>query len=50
VLDLIEPISDDEWLKIVRMAAETDEPVPEFIRESSRVLDAILARQGRRAG
>ena len=50
VLDLIEPISDEEWLKILQSAPETDEPVPEFIREGSRVLDAILAKQGRRAG
>ncbi len=50
VLDLIEPISDEEWLKILHSAPETDEPVPEFIRERSRVLDAILAKRGRRAG
>lgn len=50
VLDLIEPISDEEWLKIVHSAPETDEPVPKFVRESSRVLDAILAKRGRRAG
>ncbi|PWB46828.1 MAG: hypothetical protein C3F10_04365 [Dehalococcoidia bacterium] len=50
VLDLIEPISDEEWLKIVHLAPETDETVPEFVRESSRVLEAILAKRGRRAG
>ncbi|GMV84742.1 MAG: hypothetical protein AMXMBFR80_06000 [Dehalococcoidia bacterium] len=50
VLDLIEPISDEEWLKILADAPETDEPLPEWVRERSRELDAVLAKRGRRAG
>ncbi len=50
VLDLIEPISDVEWLAVFANAPEVDEPVPEFIRERSQALDALLAKQRRRAG
>ncbi len=50
VLDLIEPISDEEWLQIFADAPETDEPPPEWVRERSRELDAVLAKRGRRAG
>lgn len=51
ILDLIEPISDEAWLKILHDAPLDDEPVPEFIQERSRALDAILAKQrGLRAG
>lgn len=50
VLDLIEPISDEEWLKILHSAPETDESVPEWVRARSRQLDAVLTRRGRRAG
>lgn len=50
VLDLIEPISDEEWLKILQSAPETDEPVPEWVRARSRQLDAVLIRRSRRAG
>ena len=50
VRDLIEPISDEEWLKIFADAPETDELPPEWVRERSRELDAVLAKRGRRAG
>lgn len=50
VLDLIEPISDEEWLRVLQSAPETDEPVPEWVRARSRDLDAVLTRRGRQAG
>lgn len=50
VLDQIEPISDEEWLARVHAAPEVDEPVPTFIIERSRVLDAIIARRQRQVG
>ena len=46
VLDLIEPVSDEEWLAAMRSAPEVDEPVPEFIKQRSRELAALL--RGRR--
>ncbi|MBE0609723.1 MAG: hypothetical protein IH609_10110 [Dehalococcoidia bacterium] len=33
VLDLIEPISDEEWLRVFAEAPQVEEKVPEFIRE-----------------
>ena len=50
VLDLIEPISDEERLRIFRDAEEVDEPVPAFIRERVQAYEAAVTRTGRRAG
>ena len=50
ILDLIDPVSDEEWLRAFSEAPEVDEPVPAFIRERSRSLDAVLARRSRQAG
>ncbi|MGE0601598.1 MAG: hypothetical protein AB7J35_19620 [Dehalococcoidia bacterium] len=43
ILDLIEPISDQEWHAILDSAPIDDEPVPEFIRERFETLKAVLA-------
>lgn len=45
ILDLIEPISDEEWLRIVAAAPEVDEPVPAFIRERIAAHEASRARR-----
>ena len=45
VLDLIDPLSDEEWLAKIADAPVTDEPVPEFVRERYATLDARLAER-----
>ncbi len=50
VLDLIEPIGDEEWQRILAEAEEVDEPVPAFIRERVEAYEAAVNRNGRRAG
>jgi len=51
VLDLIDPISDEEWFRIVSEAPEVDETIPQFISERFLALDARLAkRRTRRVG
>ena len=50
ILDLIEPVGDEEWLDAFARALVVEESIPEFIREASRELDAVLARRGRQAG
>jgi hypothetical protein len=50
ILDLLDPISDEEWLRIVNDAPEVDEPIPDFIRERSRALEGVFARRSRQAG
>ncbi len=47
VLDLIEPISDEEWLKILHNAPLDDEPVS---AEERCALDELHAALGRRPG
>jgi hypothetical protein len=50
VLDLIEPISDEERLRIFQNAEEVDEPLPQVIRERMEAYDAAARAYARRAG
>jgi hypothetical protein len=50
VLDLIEPISDEEWLRVFADAPEVDEALPAFIRERIDAFEAVQRSGGRRAG
>lgn len=50
LLDLIEPVSDEEWLRAWADAAEVDEPIPQFIRDRIASFEAAQGAGGRRAG
>ena len=51
ILDLIEPISDEAWIRGVAAAQTTDESVPEFVRERFATLkSALAAAAAREAG
>ena len=47
ILDLIEPISDEEWLKILDEAPLDDEPVPPALRKRLDQAHSALDRIAR---
>ena len=47
VLDLIEPISDEEWRKKLDEAPMDDEPVSDELRRRFEAFEAALARTTR---
>lgn len=46
----LEPISDEEWLRIWADAPQVDEPIPQFIRERINAFEDAQRPGGRRAG
>ena len=50
LLEVIEPVSDEEWLKVWDNAPEVDEQLPDFVRERVASFEAAQRSGGRRAG